>query len=150
MSDEAQAPGRRAALSAGRTGPGVTAPHHDIHRVHHRTGAWLCLALGCLCACVGVVVGGHIPAQHTSVASGEQREATEGQRQLQYAYYAFELRPCIASLNFPVDTVPDLEEFLRQGPRLAWSPWNTVESSASHIEVARIRQICPRDPLAGY
>jgi hypothetical protein len=105
--------------------------------------------LACLAVVSGVVTGcGWNDPAMPKVAS--VADLTEGQRQVQYSYYVHELVPCMRALRFRVDRVPELEEFLSQVPVLAWSPWNALRSSASSQELARIRTICPPNPIETY
>lgn len=107
-------------------------------------GGFACLALVC-----GAVsgCGWNNNSRAETTSSGE---LTEAQREMQYFYYVNELVPCMRALRFEVPPVPDMENFLRQVPALAWSPWNALRSRASDGEIARIRAICPPNPVDLY
>jgi hypothetical protein len=110
------------------------------------------IALGGL-ACLAVVGGalagcsGNSGSVSKPVSAGE---LSVGQRQVLYSYYMHELVPCMRALKFRVVATPDLEEFLSQVPALAWTPWNALRKSASTQELARIRSICPPNPVESY
>jgi hypothetical protein len=106
-------------------------------------------ALGSL-ACLAVI-GGALSGcgwqQPSTSPTTSAWNLTEGQRRVQYSYYVHDLVPCMRALRFSVNTVPDLEEFLSQIPVLAWTPWHALQNRASPQEIARIRAICPPNPI---
>jgi hypothetical protein len=105
--------------------------------------------LACL-AVVGGAVAGCSWDEKSSPQAISSGKLTEGQRQVQYSYYVNELVPCMRALRFRVESTPDLEEFLSQVPALAWTPWNALRNRASALEIARIRTICPPNPVDSY
>jgi hypothetical protein len=101
-------------------------------------------------AVVGGVLTGCAWDDPPAPAATSAVNLTDGQRRVQYAYYLHELVPCMRALRFRVESIPDLEQFLSQVPAVAWTPWHALGMRASPQELARIRTICPPNPVSSY